>query len=110
MLVYLLWLAVYVWLPIAALWASNAKTVWRYKKTLGFCVLGAMLVSIPWDIWATQTNAWLFPSTSVIGIYFFGLPVEEYFFIACVTLLVATITLVVRDRFGKRLIKNSVMA
>ncbi len=99
MLAYLIWLAVFVWLPLFVLWAKNIELVRKHTKTLAVCVMGSLMVAVPWDSWATARGMWLFPNNNVIGVYIINLPIEEYLFIIFVTLLSSTATLVLRERF-----------
>jgi lycopene cyclase domain-containing protein len=101
MLAYLIWLAVFVWSPLFVLWAGNREILRKHMKTLAVCVAGALAFAVPWDSWATATGMWSFPSDNVIGVYVINLPIEEYLFIIFVTLLGATATLVLRERFLK---------
>ncbi len=96
---YLLWLAIFVWLPTLFLWLTNFDVLKRYKKTLGFCIFWALAFSVPWDILAIKTQIWSFPVEANIGLWFGGLPLEEYFFIVFVTFMVSTLALVLKNKF-----------
>lgn len=100
---YLLWLTFFVWIPQLILIATNAKILWKYKGTLTLCIFWAMIFSVPWDWWATRTKIWLFPSDANIGVWFGGLPLEEYLFIVFVTLLISSITVICRTQLGNLL-------
>jgi len=95
---YILWLSIFVWLPLIILWALNWNYLSQYKKTFLYCAGWALLFSIPWDIWAIQTRIWIFPPETNIGIWIGGLPMEEYFYIIFVTVLISTITLLIKKR------------
>ena len=95
---YIYWLIIFVWLPIIVLWAINWKYLSQYKKTFLYCIIWALIFSIPWDIWAVQTQIWLFPQDTNIGFWIGGLPLEEYLFMIFVTLLISTIALLLRKR------------
>ena len=95
---YIYWLIIFVWLPIIVLWAINWKYLSQYKKTFLYCIIWALIFSIPWDVWAVQTQIWLFPQDTNIGFWIGGLPLEEYLFMIFVTLLISTIALLLRKR------------
>ncbi len=97
---YLAWLLVFAWLPEFLLVLFFGRILWQYRKTLAFCIAGSVVVSIPWDWWAISTGTWLFPPRSIIGVWFGGSPLEEYLFIVFVTLLISSITLVLRKLLG----------
>ena len=96
---YIYWLSIFVWLPLLILWVVNWKYLSRYKKTFLYCIEWALLFSIPWDIWAVKVQIWLFPQDTNIGLWIGGLPLEEYFFIIFVTMLISTIVLLLRRKF-----------
>lgn len=96
---YLIWLAIFVWVPLIGLWAYKPKVMWRYRKTLCLCIFWALVFSVPWDLWAVRVKVWLFPADTNIGIILGSLPLEEYLFIVFVTLLVSTFTLLLKDKF-----------
>lgn len=99
---YIYWLTIFVWLPIIVLWAINWKYLSQYKKTFLYCIIWALIFSIPWDIWAVRVDIWHFPADTNIGILIGGLPVEEYFFMIFVTMLVSTITLLLKKSLAAR--------
>ena len=96
MLSYLKWLTIFVWIPTLVLWVWNFRVLKRYKKTLLICVGCALLFSIPWDLWAIGTHIWIFPPENIVGIWLFGIPLEEYLFITTVTVEICTLTLVLK--------------
>ena len=95
---YLHWLIIFVWLPLVILWTANWKYLARYKKTFLSCIGWALAFSIPWDLWAVQAQIWLFPQDTNIGLGIGGLPLEEYLFMIFVTMLISTITLLIKRR------------
>lgn len=61
---------------------SFDKKITYYKKIpkLIFSILIVSTAYIIWDSIATQRGDWAFSSEHIIGIYFFGLPIEEILF------------------------------
>lgn len=96
---YIFWLAIFVWLPIIILWAMNWEYLLKYKRTFLYCIIWAFIFSIPWDIWAVRADIWHFPSDTNIGVLIGGLPLEEYFFMAFVTILISTVVLLLKKYF-----------
>lgn len=99
---YLWWLTLFVFVPQAIL-LTQFRILLRYWRTLLFCILWSLAFGAPWDIWAVNTKIWTFPDDTNVGLWV-GIPLEEYLFIVFVTLLVSSITLVVRARLGKWLV------
>ena|SRR3989344_9162118 len=97
-MVYIYWLTIFVWLPIIVLWVLNWEYLSHYKKTFLYCALWALAFSIPWDIWAVRAQIWSFPADTNIGLWVGGLPIEEYFFMIFVTILISTVVLLVRRK------------
>lgn len=105
---YIEWLTIYVWLPLLVLWVTDLRLIWEHKKTLIGCAILTLGFGVPWDIWAVAHGMWTFPSTSILGVYFLTLPIEEYFFMIFIALLISTTALILRKHFGKFLISKSV--
>jgi lycopene cyclase domain-containing protein len=104
---YLAWLTLFVWVPQIVLLVTNFELLWGYRRTLSWCVFWALVFSIPWDWWAIRTKVWVFPSDTNLGVWIGGLPLEEYLFIIFVTLLVSSLTLVLKGRARVRLLGKS---
>lgn len=98
---YLQWLAVFFCLPLAALWLTHFRLLWSHRQTIGLCVIWALVVSVPWDGWASRTGVWTFPPDTHLGIRIGALPLEEYVFIVCATTLVSSFTLVLGSSAGR---------
>lgn len=61
---------------------SFDKNLTFYKK-IGFYLQSILIVStafIVWDVFATKHGDWAFNPDHLIGVYFFGLPLEEILF------------------------------
>jgi lycopene cyclase domain-containing protein len=99
---YVLWLVLFVLAPLGVLWSLYFRYLWQYKRTLWTCILFALLFSVPWDVVAVKANIWNFPKSSVLGIWFLNLPIEELFFMVFVTFLYATTALVVKLKLEER--------
>lgn len=95
---YLLWLFVFIWLPTFILWLFNFSLLWRYKKILIYAMIGALSISIPWDILAISNHIWYFPKQGIVGIYLGIIPLEEYLYMTTVTLFVASVVLIFREK------------
>lgn len=80
----------YLWLDIGSLLVpflfSFHPKIQFYRKWKSFLMgtLVMMLFFIPWDILFTQNGFWGFNTNYLTGIYFLGLPLEEWLFFFCI--------------------------
>lgn len=100
---YLRWLAVFLALPLAVMWATHLGLLWSQRRAILAGALWALLFSVPWDFWAIRMRVWTFPSDTHLGLWIGGLPLEEYLFIVGATMFVASVTLVLGARGGRGL-------
>ena len=103
---YIYWLTIFVWVPIILLWIRNWEYLIRYKRTVLYCVLWALIFSVPWDFWAIQTRIWIFPSDTNVGFWIGSIPLEEYFFIIFVTMLISTVSLLFKRRLERGMVEK----
>lgn len=91
---------IFVWLPTLLIWVFNFRFLWRYKKTLIYVMFFATMISTLWDIHAIQNNIWFFPRGGHLGIYIYTIPIEEFLFMATVTLMVSSITIIAKYKLS----------
>ena len=94
-LTYMTLLSVFIVLPILSVILLNLKTIAKYKLVL----LGALVilpVTMIWDYLATANNVWYF--VNIMGVWVFGLPIEEIIFMASLILFVSSVTLIILKR------------
>jgi lycopene cyclase domain-containing protein len=98
---YFQWLAIFFGLPLAVLWATYFRLLWSQRQAIRASAIWALLLSVPWDWWATRMRVWTFPSDTHLGFWIGGLPLEEYVFIVGATMFVSSFTLVVGAHGGR---------
>lgn len=81
MLSYWIWLAVYVFIPIIAILIWKKDLILKFKKTVLLGGIGSLVVAVPWDYFAIRDGLWWFPGSEILGVWFLGLPLEEWCFI-----------------------------
>ena len=94
-LTYMTLLSVFIVLPMLSVILLNLKTIAKYKLVL----LGALVilpVTMIWDYLATANNVWYF--VNIMGVWVFGLPIEEIIFMASLILFVSSVTLIILKR------------
>lgn len=95
---YIIWLFFFVFVPIIILWSIRFNLLFRYRKSLVLAIFFALFVSIPWDYFAIRNHIWYFPKMGNLGLLVYDLPIEEFIFMASVTLLLGSLVIVLKYR------------
>lgn len=96
---YLLWLILYIAFPLFMLFRWR-KAIRGYRRTLGWTVIGALIGGWLWDAAAVHYQVWYYDPNHILGLWFLGLPLEEWLWIAGVTLMFGGVTIVAAKRIG----------
>jgi len=72
----------------------------KHKVVLVAVLVGCLAVSVPWDILSVENHIWYFSEPHIVGLWLWGLPVEEYVYISLVALLASSVTILVWERYG----------
>lgn len=94
MLSYWIWLAIYVFIPIIIMCIWKWNLLSKFKKTIVLCGIGSLVFAVPWDHFAIKDGLWWFPENEILGIWFLGLPIEEWCFIFFIGMEVAMMALI----------------
>jgi len=94
-LTYMTLLSVFIVLPTMSIILLNIKTIARYKIVI-LCALVILPVTMIWDFLAITNNVWYF--VNIMGIWVFGLPMEEIIFMLSLILFVSSVTLILLKR------------
>lgn len=100
---YPLWLLIFVVLPLAVLWIIKYRCLKEYKIVFFLAPIGSIIFSFPWDLIAINEKIWYFEEPHIFGINLLGLPIEEWFFIVFITLLFASITVLLWEKCGVKI-------
>jgi len=98
---YLLWLFLFAVLPLICLWAIYAAELKRHWRILFLAPIGSVIFSFPWDFISIHEHIWYFQTPYIAGLWFLGLPIEEWLFIALITLLFGSISVIIWTRIGE---------
>ncbi len=98
---YLLLLLLFVGLPLLFIAWRWPRALWRQRRALGWTILGSLVGGWGWDAIAVRWGIWYFEPAHIANLWFLGLPLEEWIWIAGTTSLFATLTVVLMERPGK---------
>jgi lycopene cyclase domain-containing protein len=99
---YPLWLLLFLILPLGLIGAFEFRTLMKYRLALALTAIGCLVLAVPWDMLAVSVHIWYFSEPYILGLWLWGLPVEEYVYILFVGLLSASVTILVWERYGVR--------
>jgi len=99
---YLIWLLLFLGLPIAILFAIKRNVIWQQRRALTLITLGALVGGWVWDALSVQWEVWRYDQNNITRVWFLGLPVEEWLWIVGVTLLFGSLTVVLAERAKAR--------
>jgi len=99
---YLIWLALFLGLPILLLCARWPRAIWAQRRALGWTTLGALVGGWLWDGLAIHAHIWYYEPAKIAGLWWLGMPLEEWLWIAGVTLLFGCLTIVLVEQTPER--------
>lgn len=100
-LTYLIWLAVFVGLPVLALLRWGAQAGER-RRALLLVMLGSLAGGWLWDALSVRLGIWFYAPANILGVWLAGLPLEEWLWIGGVTLMFGLLTVALVERAGPR--------
>lgn len=98
---YLLWLFLFIGLPLIALLRWRIW-LWQQRRALAWTLLGSLVGGWLWDAAAVRLALWYYEPGRIAGIWWLGLPLEEWLWIVGVTLLFGGLTVVLKERQNGR--------
>ena len=95
---YLIWLLLFIALPLLVLSVLGRGALVRRRRALVLAVVGALVSGWLWDAAAVHIGLWFYDPANIVGVWFLGLPLEEWLWIVGVTLLFGSLTVVLKAR------------
>ena len=95
---YMIWLALFVGLPLVGLVLVARRQLWRQCRALAWTLLGAVVGGWAWDAGIVKLGAWDYNPDNIVGQWIGGLPLEEWLWIIGVTLMFGALTVVIEER------------
>ncbi|MEZ4680057.1 MAG: lycopene cyclase domain-containing protein [Caldilineaceae bacterium] len=88
---YLLWLFLCIGMPLLLLLLRWHGQLWHQRRAVGWTLVGAAVGGWAWDALAVRLEVWYYDSANIAGIWWLGLPLEEWLWIGGVALLFGAI-------------------
>ena len=99
---YLVYMAVFSWLPISILWVRYFKYLKGNFSTIFKAVAISFPVAMIWDIIAVYNKAWQYSPDRILNINIFFMPIEEFLLIGSSVFGIACITVLFYEYLTKR--------
>lgn len=94
------WHMTFTFPTLFLLWIFEWRYFLRYRKVFLYVLLGGIVWAVPFDVLAAPVfHIYYFHPTKNLGIWLWGIPLEEYLFILLVPQVVVALTLVIRRIF-----------
>lgn len=93
---FLLLLTFFGVLPLILLWIKYGWVLKHYRKTLILVTFCCALLGGLWQYLAIKQGIWAYSGKGTVGIWVFGVPLEEHLFDIVVGSLIAHVTLIIR--------------
>jgi len=96
---YLVYMAVFCWLPLAYLWIRYRKVVSKYKTpVMKLLTASILLIYVPWDNLAVYFDVWSYPPEKNLGVYLLFSPLETLLFSVSVVLAISFVTILLYEK------------
>jgi lycopene cyclase domain-containing protein len=95
---YIVWLALFVGLPLLALLIGARRALWRRRRALALTLAGALAGGWAWDALIVRLGAWYYDPRFILNWWIAGLPLEEWLWVVGVTLLFGGLTIILEER------------
>lgn len=95
---YIVWLGLFVALPLLALLVAGRRALWRQRRALALALGGALAGGWAWDALIVRLGAWYYDPRFILGQWIAGLPLEEWLWIVGVTLMFGGLTVLLEER------------
>src|SRR5262249_48199586 len=90
---YMIWLILLVGLPLLALVIFARRALRRHWRALAWTLAGALVGGWAWDALIVRLGAWYYDPNNILNIWLAGLPLEEWLWVAGVTLMFGALTI-----------------
>ena len=94
---YLIWLALFIGVPLLALIIWRGQALWQQRRALFWVTAGSLVGGWIWDGLAVRFDLWYYEPDNLVGWWWAGLPLEEWLWIAGVTLMFGGLTIVLAE-------------
>src|SRR5436190_857715 len=99
---YIIWLTLFIGAPLLALLVVGRRALWARRAALGWALFGALCGGWAWDALIVRIGGWYYDPNNIVNVWLAGLPLEEWLWIAGVTLMFGGLTVVLEDRLTRQ--------
>lgn len=97
---YIFWLFIFIWAPAAFLWFIDLGQIRRHARKMLACSALLTVMCVPVEYWIVR-EALIMHQGHHLGLYWLGLPLEDYLFFISFPYLLAPVALKLDDMFRK---------
>ena len=97
-LTYIIWLVLFIGLPLLALIVVGHRALWRRRVAFVWVLAGALVGGWAWDALIVRIGGWYYDPNNILNVWLAGLPLEEWIWILGVTLLFGGLTVLLEER------------
>ena len=95
---YMIWLGLFIGLPLLLIAWRWPRLLWQQRRALALTTLGALVGGWAWDALAVRFGIWFYDPATILNLWYFGLPLEEWLWIVGVTMMFGSLTAVMMER------------
>lgn len=97
---YIRWLTAFVWTPEIVAVSIYRDVFVNHWRIFPAVIIITLAIGIPWDYFGIKEGVWFFPG--IMGIWIFGIPLEEYLFFVSIAILGVLTTLIFYEMGAKK--------
>lgn len=103
---YMAWVSLFMVVPLLVLITGvqlwRPAVIWDNTGVIGRSMAVLFVIGIIWDAYAIHAGWWYYEPHQIVGIWFLGMPLEEFVFIITTSLFYIILTLIGLELWGDR--------
>lgn len=103
---YMVWVSLFMIVPLVVLIIGvqlwRPAVIWDNTSVIARSMAVLFVIGIIWDSYAIHAGWWYYESHQIVGVWFLGMPLEEFVFIITTSLFYILLTLIGLELWGER--------